>query len=347
MRNLLVLALVLSLLALPGCLNPPETPGQNATPQPNATPPAGNVSNITVIITPQENLTIIQNYTPPPPPPESTELNYTFEPDAPLAAYFIYVGDMQNKLQGDAILIRKGDLEVLVDAGPAQTSNRVLDFLNRRGVDDIDVLISTNADPSHYGGIPAVMSAYRVEEYWWSGKDFGDPEYNAMGTSPSNVAGKVKTVRTIGRGFSMSLNGMTFTALNPKDPPFNNVDNDAIVLRVQDRNFSIVLLSGVEFGAQNEMLNNQKDLLKADVMQAPHYGLGSGTSGIGNFLKTLMPGTVVVSGGPDDSALSGGSRQPFRQTMTDYGIPYYENYRNGTVRVVSDGKTYSAGYFPS
>jgi beta-lactamase superfamily II metal-dependent hydrolase len=305
----------------------------------NITPP----SNITIIVNPQENQTVEGNYTPPVPQENiSKELNYTFEPEANSAIYFIYVGDSANKLHGDAILIRKGDLEILVDAGPVESAGKVVDFLKARGVDDIDVLISTNADPLHYGGIGAVASEFTIEEFWWSGKPFGDSQYADMALS---MDGKTKTVRTIGRGFSMSLNGMNITALNPTTKPFGDVDNDAITLRVQDRNFSTVLLSNIEFGAYNEMLNNQKSLLKCNVMQAPHFGLGAGTSGIGNFLQTLKPEVVVISGGPDESAQSGGSREPFRKLMQEYKISYYENYINGTVRVSSDGATYSVGYF--
>jgi len=319
--------------------NNTNTTSANVTPQ-------QNVSDGTIIIGQQQNQTVEQNYTKPPPsPPEQAEgLNYTLEPDANFAVYFIYVGDLTNKLHGDAILIRKGDMEVLVDAGPAQSGTKVAEFLQSRGVDDIEVLISTNADPRHYGGIDTVRSKYSVEELWWSGNAFNDQDYIS---TISSLNSSVKKTRVVGRGFNMTINGMNFTVLNPKAMPFENVNNDAIVLRIDDRNFSMVLLSGVQRGAQDEMLNTIKNELKCDVMQAPYYGLGAGTSGIANFLSSLKPGTIVVSGGPDESAQSGGSREPFRKLMQQYNITYYENYIGGTVRVSSDGSYYSAGYFTS
>jgi beta-lactamase superfamily II metal-dependent hydrolase len=145
----------------------------------------------------------------------------------------------------------------------------------------------------------------------------------------------------------MTLNGMTLTILNPIYKQFNDVNNDAIALRLDDRNFSMVLLSDAQFGAENEMLNHEQPLLRCQVMEAPYYGLGVGTASIGNFMKTLQPQVVVISGGPDQSASSGGSRDPFRRTLQQDGIPYYENYVGGTLRVVSDGSNYSIGYFTS
>ena len=346
----LVIVFLLAALVLAGCINlggttPPATNTTNVTP--TVTPPENTTpqkNDTTIIITPQENQTVEQNYTEPtPPPPQQPEgLNYTYDPNANFAIYFIYVGDQANKLQGDAILIRKGDLEVLVDAGPSQTSGNVVSFLNSRGVDDVDLLISTNADPYHYGGIQSVTSNFGVEEFWWSGKGFNDQTYLSIVNDTSQ---KVKRTRIVSRGFNATINGIKFTVLNPQEKPFNDVDNDAIALRIEDRNFSMVLLSGVLYGAQSEMLNHVKDSLKCNVMQAPFYGLGTGTSGIQNFLTSTKPGAVVISGGPDESAVSGGSRDPFRKLLKLYNITYYENYAGGTVRVSSDGKDYSVGYF--
>lgn len=326
-------------------------PQQNVTPPvtPNVTPPSNitpSVNDSTIIVTPQENQTVEQNYTPPPPPPsvDAKEINYTNQPNASFAIYLIYVGDQTNKLHGDAILIKKGDLDVLVDAGPSKSGSEVISFLNKRSVDDIDVLISTNADPWHYEGISAVSSKYKIEEFWWSGKTFNDQKYSTL---VSGLGSNVKKVRVVERGFSKTLNGMNISVLNPKEKAFNDVNNDAIVLRIEDRNFSMVLLSGVQFGAQGEMVNNIKTQLTSNVMQAPYYGLGAGTSGIGNFLTTAKPEVIVVSGGPDESAASGGSRDPFRRLMDQHSIKYYENYKGGTVRVNSDGTNYSVSYFGS
>ncbi len=338
-------------LLLAGCTNPP-VPGQNVTPVingtngTNATAPAQNGTNVTIITGQQQNQTVQQqqNYTNPAQPVESKEINYTFQPNDTLVIYFIYVGDQADKLQGDAILIKKGDLDVLVDAGAAQAGGRVVDFLRTKGVDDVDVMLSTNADPAHYGGMGAVAAAYRVEEFWWTGKTFNDQAYASLG---SDMSGMVKTVRNVSRGFNMTLDGIQFSVLNPGPKPFGDFNNDAVVLRVQDRNFSAVLLSGVQFGAQNELLNEQKkSLLRCDVMQAPYYGLGTGTSGMANFLSATKPKLMVISGGPDESAASGGSRDPFRRLLDQNGIAYIENYAadGGTVRVSYDGVTCAYGY---
>ncbi len=343
---ILVLAFLAFGLLLAGCLGP--APVQNTTTKTNATnstlPANGtipmNETNVTIIITQQQNQTVQQqqNYTSPPPPVVSKAINYTFEPNDTLAIYFIYVGDQAN--QGDAILIKKGDLNVLVDAGPAQNGGKVVDFLKTLDVGNVAVMLSTNADPMHYGGISAVAAAFPVQEFWWSDETFKDPAYAALGPS---MAGMVKTARNVSRGFNMSLNGIDFTVLNPGPALFDDPNNDAVVLRVEDRGFCALLLSGVQFGAQNELLNDEGSQIKCEVIQAPYYGLGPGTSGIANFLKTTNPKLMVISGGPDES---GGSRDPFRSLLYEDNVNYIENYANGgsTVQVEYDGQYCSYGY---
>jgi len=119
------------------------------------------------------------------------------------------------------------------------------------------------------------------------------------------------------------------------------------VIRVTERNFSMLITSNIQKGAQDKLVNEQPSKTKVDVMSAPYYGVGSGTSGIGIFLITAEPDHMVISGSSDDSPENGGSREPFIRLMDQYGIEYYENYKGGTVRISNDGLNYSVGYVPS
>jgi beta-lactamase superfamily II metal-dependent hydrolase len=344
-----ILGIVLMFLLF-GCIDlggdtTPTTPITNQTG--NGQPATGNATNdSTIVIGTQENQTIEQNVTPPEPPkPNVTEnISYNVSPNSSFAIYFIYVGELTNKIHGEAILIKKDDFEMLVDAGPSENAGKVIDFLKSRSVDDLEVVVSTNADPWHYGGLGQVASNYEIEEFWWSGKTFNDGEYSSIVDA---ISSKAENTTIIERGFEASYHGMDFEVLNPKTKAFEDVNNDAIVIRMDDRNFSIVLLSGVQFGAQSEMINNMKDKLQVNMMSAPYYGLGAGTSGIGNFLTSAKPETMIVSGGPDESAASGGARDPFRRLMDEHNVNYYENYKGGTIRVASDGSTYAVSYFGS
>lgn len=336
MRLISGMAIVLILLALYGCLGGGGEPVQNetgnATNQTNQTQPPP----VQIIIGQQKNQTQEQNVTPSAPQENATrQYDYTYDANQSFGIFFIYVGG--TGLHGDAIFIKKGDLDVLVDAGPAEKAGKVVDFLRSRGVDDIDVLVSTTGDPRRYGGITAVADNFKIENFWWPGSTFGDQSYAALVERMKRES----NATAVEEGFAMDLNGMNFTALNPPNTArFDDVNNDAIVLRVTDRNFSILLTSGIQTGGQGLLLNQKESEIKTAIMQAPYYGVGAGTSNIGIFLLKAEPDVVIITGSADESAANGGSREPFRRTMRQYGIKWYENYVNGTLRITSDGKAY-------
>jgi competence protein ComEC len=338
-----VLAVAIVLLMLFGCgdQNPPTGDGTNGT---NMTNKTNNTKPVTIIISNQTNQTKEQNKTETKnetPPEVKKELDYTIEPDLPLGVYFIDVGDVA--LHGDAILIKKGDFDMLIDAGPAEKGSVVVDFLKSKGVDDIEILVSTTGDPRRYGGIQAVADKFRIERFWWGGEQFDDSAYNALATRMGTIT---KGVDIVEDGFSGVFNGMNITALNPPTAKkFNDVNNDAIVLRVEDRNFTMLLTSDIQTGAQGRLVSERPALIKAQVMEAPYYGVGTGAANIAVFLNAARPKTMIITGSADESSANGGSRDPFRRLInsTQYSITWYESYKNGSLRLVYDGSAYDVG----
>jgi competence protein ComEC len=328
-----LLALFAVLVIMFGCLQP-EQPPDNAT---NQTPQnQTNASqNVTIIVGPQKNQTTDENVSQPVLPSNQTGPTYINDTNSSVGIYFINVGS--EGLHGNAILVKKSDMEVLIDAGPAQNANLVVDFLNSKDIDDVDLLISTNADPRNYGGIATVADNFEVESFWWNGDAVNDPEYNALVRRMANASDAM----AVERGTVATLNGMRFEVLNPPKMRFGDVNNDAIVIRLTDRNFSILLTSGIQTGAQQKLISEQGTKIKTQVLQAPYYGVGAGTSQIGIFLINAKPETVIITGSADESAANGGSRDPFRELMRQYNITWHENYVNGTLRVATDGNTYS------
>lgn len=325
-----------AIMLMLGCLGggEPVLPAANNTS--NAT---NNTPPINIIVGNQTNQTTESNVTEPEPEPEPevpTGVQYENDPGALMGIFFFDMGGPS--MHGDAILVKKGDLDILFDAGPVEKATDMVDKLKSRGIDDIDVLVSTSADPRKYGGIRTVAANYEIEELWWSNDSLGDQEYAAI---VGEISPKVKTVREVERGFSVVLNGINLTALNPPVSRFDDINNDAIVMRIVDRNFSALLMSNAQKGAHQKFLNEQPDMIKNRVIQAPYYGVGEGTRDFGLFLITAKPEHMIVTGSPDDSAVNGGSREPFIRLLEQYGIKWNATYVNGTVRVTTDGNDYT------
>jgi|GEM_PF-1122290 len=270
---------------------------------------------------------------------EPEDISYTKNPDQSFAVYFVYVGTSED--QGDAIFIKKGDVDVLIDSGP-EANPEIINFMKSRKIDDIDILVSTHGDPEHYGQMSSIVDQFDVEQFWWNGQYDGNEEYRQL---IEKIENKGITTKVVSRGDSIELNGMTFEVWNPSDSStFTDLDNNAIVLKVTDRNFCAFLTSDIIGGAQNELVN-QIDF-ECAIFQAPYHGLGTGNIQVGQLLGKVNPEVVVVSGGPSETL--GGARGPLfsRLDTPPNTIPYYQNYIGGglTIKIVSDGSTYDIGY---
>ena len=174
MKNTIIVSL-LALVLLFGCINLGEQPAE-PTPEPEEVEEEEPETETVVEIEEETEHTVVHETPPPeevPPEEEPDTTGYIYEPNAQMFVYFINVGVEAEEKQGDAILIKKGDFDMLIDAGNEETSSKLVSFLSTR-VDDIEVLVSTHDDPEHSGGMETVIDNYYVEEFWWTGNSFSD-----------------------------------------------------------------------------------------------------------------------------------------------------------------------------
>jgi beta-lactamase superfamily II metal-dependent hydrolase len=75
--------------------------------------------------------------------------------------------------QGDAILIQRGAMAILVDGGPEET--QVADYLGSRGIEDVDLPVATHPHADHISGLADVLERFDVHEIWVNG-DIADSQ---------------------------------------------------------------------------------------------------------------------------------------------------------------------------
>lgn len=269
---------------------------------------------------------------------QKTKLQYSYDAKTPFSIYFISVGGVDN--QGDSILIRKGDLTVLIDGGPEINAGNTINFLKSKGVGTINILISTTADPDHYGALSQVVDNFDVQEFWYTGSNYGDGTYQKL---IDKVDQKGITQRIVSRGENYDLNGLNALILNPEQVNFNDPSNSAIAIKLTQNNFCALLTSDILFGAQAEVVN--KFDTKCNILQIPYHGLGKGTAQIDFLLLKVMPKDAIISGGINDPTPGGvGSRYSVLEKLKAKAIKVYENYVGGIVKITSDGISYVISY---
>lgn len=266
---------------------------------------------------------------------EATEATETTEATEPAAAdlspgapdtltvHFIDVA------HADGMLIECNGHFALVDAGMADTSDRVVNYLASRGVEKLDLVVGTHPHADHIGAIPDVLAHYQADTIWFS--HIAYTNYTVTNFLNS-VKRQGKSVIRPANGTVFNLGGATITVLGPIRDNHEDVNDISLVLMVQYGDVRFLLTGDMESIAEKELVESGADL-KADVLKVGHHGSYSSTSYI--FLREVMPTYAVISlalgneyGHPHDEPMS---------RLRDAGVTIYQTGKMYNISATTDG----------
>ena len=267
---------------------------------------------------------------------EATEATETTEATEPAAEVDLAPGDPDtltvhfiDVAHADGMLIECNGHFALVDAGMADTSDRVVNYLASRGVEKLDLVVGTHPHADHIGGMPDVLANYPVDNVWFS----------AIPYTNYTVTNFLNSVRWRGRqvvrpanGTVFDLGGATITVLGPIRDNHEDVNDISLVLMVQYGDVRFLLTGDMESIAEKELVESGADL-KADVLKVGHHGSYSSTSYI--FLREVMPTYAVISlaagneyGHPHDEPMS---------RLRDAEVIIYQTAKMYNISATTDG----------
>ena len=227
--------------------------------------------------------------------------------------------------QGDSILIKVEDCDILIDAGKSSYGSTVTSYLKNKGVDDIELLINTHPDNDHYGGLPTVLSAYTIEKAWISAYNKTTSTY----TSFKSALASECSYSTPSVGTVYSYGYLTLTVLYSSVGSDSN--NSSIVVMLEYGNFRFLFTGDNGEEVENKLLN--KDI-SCDVLKVGHHG--SKYSSTSAFLSATGAkyGVICVGsnsyGHPTSEALG---------RLSSAGITVYRTDQNGNVVFSTNGAT--------
>ena len=220
--------------------------------------------------------------------------------------------------QGDAMLFRKGEWEMLVDTGPP--TNKVLGCLSKEMPfwdKTIEVVIVTHWDTDHCGGLPAIMKYYKIDNL-----------YSFMPPKDKNEQKIYTNDLVSGDRFDIGL--MRFEVLNP-DHDWGDENENSVVgcLSYGDRN---ILMTADITAAVEQRLVWREELgrcQKAEILKVAHHGSAEATSE--ELLKAIKPKLAVISVGAKNRF--GHPTKTVLDRLSNWGINIWRTDEQGGLRL--------------
>ena len=249
------------------------------------------------------------------------------EVNGKLTVDFIDVG------QGDAILVRAPQgLTMLIDAGDNSEEDRMVQYLQDKGIKRLDYVIGTHPHADHIGGLDKVIRSFEIGEIYMPKKSHTTKTFEDVLLAIKEKGYKIHTAKA---GVSLDLGeGVGVQMVAPVEDSYEDLNDYSAVIRVSYGDTSFLFTGDAEKIAEYDMIEGRYPL-ESTVLKVGHHG--SITSTTEEFLEAVAPTYGVISSKKDNSY--GHPHKEIIERLEQANVTYYNTQDDGTVIATTDGKT--------
>ena len=232
--------------------------------------------------------------------------------------------------QGDSILVQVNGKNLLIDAGPGSSTDKLLAYLKKQNISTLDYIVATHPHEDHIGGMAEVIKHYNVGEFYAPKVVTTTRTFQNM---ISALKGKGLKINTAKEGVTIDLgSNAECVMLAPNSSSYESLNNYSAVIKITFGNTKFLFTGDAEKLSEKEMLDKNLDL-SADVLKVGHHGSTSSSSAA--FLDKTAPKAAIISCGKGNDY--GHPHKPTITALTKRNIKIYRTDIDGTVIIESDG----------
>jgi competence protein ComEC len=242
--------------------------------------------------------------------------------------HFIDVGD------GDSILIKSGDFDILIDGGLKKEGPKLIKYLKKQNINEIDIMIATHPHKDHIGGLLYVLKEYQVNTIIDSGYGIDTALYKQYIKNAKNEPDSIFLYDDNMR-FDIDENTY-FEIIETGDSWGDEVNNYSVVSRLVYKDFSFLFAGDIEFEAEkvlHQMFLEDENFTGYDVLKVAHHG--SVKSSSHGFISTIKPDySIIMTGKTNEYGY------PHKETvdlLKDLGSKVYRTDIDGNIVFKIDG----------
>ena len=247
------------------------------------------------------------------------------ESDYLMGVHFLDVG------KADCIYINCGEVNILIDSGDRNVSPSTVEYLNRRGVRKLDLVIASHPHRDHIGQMYNIIDKFDINCFIMSKvPDSITPTSFTYRKMLELLKKKKVNVKLAKPGDRLKIADLTVDILGPCRQ-YENMNDNSVIAKIVYGSDSFLFMGDAEKNAEMDLINSHADL-KATVLKVGHHG--SKTSTTEDFLRCVRPNYAVISSGPDRSNLP---KQEILDRLVDFKVKTFRTDTMGNITFLTNG----------
>lgn len=232
-----------------------------------------------------------------------------------------------NTGNSDSILITQGAKAALIDAGDNDDEQKLVSYLKKHGVTELEYVFATHPHADHIGGLDAVVNSIPVKNLFVSNGDADTKTYSDFINAMANK-GVYPSVPRLDEKFELGT--ATFKVLSVANA--NDSNNDSIVLEFINGKDKALFMGDAEKEIESNLNPGDVDLIKIG-----HHGSHSSSSQ--DFLERVTPEYAVITCGKDNKY--GHPHKETMDTLKDMNIEVHRSDECGDIVFKSTGNGFT------